>query len=319
MLTNQLKTIDPSAKEPLFRRIMGDDRLAYLREDKSIIGFELDISVEQVLTGFTLIAMQKHTIYVFRSDLDEPVRLVLFPSLDKLFDEEFQLLSLNVIKTVFTDASFNGKVIKKGVFHDLVRDLTPPEKDVDIPEGVSDQMVQMMIDIRAGKQDEPQTSPPVVDIKKPVEQSVEQSVDKGEAFHDGATPFDTPSPMDDGLNVMDDGMNQFDDGMNQFDDVAEFDDGMNQFDDDSFDAPSPDFDAAVPDDVRVEDPRTVQLREQTFDTFMDVSDYAVLRLNVPKAIATQVANGALQASPDPETRLNVSIELFAKIFNDNRI
>ena len=40
-LTEQLDNIDPSAKDALFRRIMYDENLGYLRDGDKITGFEL--------------------------------------------------------------------------------------------------------------------------------------------------------------------------------------------------------------------------------------------------------------------------------------
>ncbi|MGL5253541.1 MAG: hypothetical protein ACRC9L_00725, partial [Brevinema sp.] len=148
MIKDQLKEIDPSAKEPLFRRLMSSEDLAYLREGKTIVGFEVDLTSHQELPGFTLIAIRKHTIYAYRSDLDEKPRLILFPPLDKLFDREFDMLGLMVKKTVFKDATFRGRVIGEGRFDMLVKDLTPPEKEIDIPAGVSHQMVEHMKNIK---------------------------------------------------------------------------------------------------------------------------------------------------------------------------
>ena len=84
-LLEQLRELSPSAKENLFRRLMAEESLGYLREKNSIVGFEVNLAADQVLSGFTLIAIQKHTIYAFCSDFDlqEEPKLILFPPSQK--------------------------------------------------------------------------------------------------------------------------------------------------------------------------------------------------------------------------------------------
>lgn len=145
-LKEQIKSINPSAKDPLFRRIMLEEDLGYLRNDDKIIGFEIDQNSSKHLSGYTMIAIQKHTILAMKSDLDEDLRLILFPSMDKLFDEAFELLDLSVIKYEFSDSTFVGKKLDQGVLRSVVSDLTPPLKNVDLPQGVSEAMVAAMLE-----------------------------------------------------------------------------------------------------------------------------------------------------------------------------
>lgn len=290
----QLKDIDPSAKEPLFRRIMSDKRLAYLREGKGIIGFELDLDVKQRLSGFLLVGIQKHTIYVYRSDLDEEPRLVLFPSLDKLFDEDFEMLPLHVIKTVFYDASFQGKVLGTGQLETLVSDLTPPEKEVDIPEGVSEQMLAHMRKIKEQGVILAQEN----DVVVPMTETTAEPV--------------VEAPVDDGYT----------EDYNNYDEYDSFDEGgdvgysYDEFEDDTM-ADEPVYEEPMSEPA--DDERTIKLREQTFASLVEVGDFATLRLGVPKAISTQVVNKALQSNVDAEYRIELAILLFSKLFNDKKI
>lgn len=63
----QLENIDPSVKGALFRRIMSEEDLGYLREEDSIIGFELDLDTSnpyQVILSLRY----KNTLYL---DIDQ--------------------------------------------------------------------------------------------------------------------------------------------------------------------------------------------------------------------------------------------------------
>ena len=80
-IIKQAESINPSAKDPLFRRIMAEDDLAYLREEDYIIGFEVDLNKSKALSGYTIIGIQKHTIFSYSSDLDEEMKLIMFHSI----------------------------------------------------------------------------------------------------------------------------------------------------------------------------------------------------------------------------------------------
>ena len=199
-LMTQVRELSPSAREPLFRRLMVDESLAYLREKNNIIGFELDMSVEQSLSGFSLIGIQKHTIYAFVSDLKETPRLILFPPLDKLFDSAFELLDLQVMKKQFTNAKFEGKELDRGVLRDLVRNLTPPEKEVDISKQVAEQMAKQM-----KQADVPKPAPskkPVAPM--PTSDTIDSAPVMEESFVDEPIMDEPPVEMDLNAGFVDD-------------------------------------------------------------------------------------------------------------------
>lgn len=137
-LIKQIKEIDPSAKDALFRRLLYDKSLAFLRPDRgSIIGFDLDLTASQMLSGFTVIAIQKHTILAMKSDLDEQPRLILFPAVDKIRDDSFGLRDLIVSRVVFTSDDFAGLTTDHGRLGDLAADLLPPHKNVNVDDKVA--------------------------------------------------------------------------------------------------------------------------------------------------------------------------------------
>ena len=146
-LLEQLTDINPSVPDALFRRLLRDDELGYLREsDNSIIGFEVDLENSVPLSGFAKIGIQKHTILAYRSDLHEPKKLILFPSMNKLFNDSYGLLGLTVIKTEYSSDSFKGKVLDRGLLQDVIADLTPRTKQVELPQGLTNAIVEAMID-----------------------------------------------------------------------------------------------------------------------------------------------------------------------------
>lgn len=308
MLRKQIESINPSAKGPLFRRLMVEENLGYLREQNGIIGFEVDLSVEQELSGFLLVAIKKHTVLAYRSDLDEEPRLILFPPIDKLFDTTFNMLDLHIIKTLFTDKDFQGKVIEKGRFALCVKDLTPPEKDIDIPDSVSEQMVRQMESIRSSSQ--PFTSEP----EPKSEPDAEPVVENVPMVDDVATFDDAPGFEDD--------YQEFDE---PYDDYQEFDepyDDMHQEFDEPYDDMHQEFDEPEPEPEPATDPRSDQLREQTFKHLADVGDYVHVKFNVPKTITAQVVNKALQSDVVANKQIDskkLAVMLFCKLFDDGKI
>lgn len=142
-IKDQILTINPSVPPALFRLLMRDDSTAYLREDDTIIGFEV-VPTSELIEGFALIGMRKRTILAYRSE-DASPRLVVFPSMDKLFNPSFGLLGLTVKKIRFTNDSFHGTTLDEGLMADLISDLTPPEKQVTLPDHLTEQMIRVMV------------------------------------------------------------------------------------------------------------------------------------------------------------------------------
>ena len=255
-LIEQIKSINPSAKDPLFRRLLRDEDLGYLRDGEKIIGFEIDINNSKELSGYTMIGVQKHTILAFKSDLNEEDRLIIFPSMDKLFDEAFELLDLTVIKQEFTNSDFKGKVLDKGVLRRVVSDLTPPLRSVELPQGVSEAMVQAMLEENANS---------VRATSKPTQQQTQQPTPQPKP-----TQQPTPQPQ-----------------------------------------PQP---QSQPQPQQKDMTKLEELRAQKFTDLADISDFVVVYHGIPREIATQVINGALSASSNPEVRIEVAIQLFGKIY-----
>ena len=57
-----------------------------------------------------------------------------------------------------------------------------------------------------------------------------------------------------------------------------------------------------------------ELRAQKFTDLVDIADFVVVYHGIPREIATQVINGALSASTNPDVRIEVAIQLFGKLY-----
>lgn len=206
MILEQIKTVNPSVAPALFRLIMRSDDTAYLREDDSIIGFEISHDSPPI-SGFALIGMRKRTILSYRSE-DATPRLVIFPSMDKLFDHSFELLTLHAKKMRFRSDKFKGELIEEGVIADLVRDLTPPEKNVELPDSLTEQMIRVMISQHSDQEvEDVESGYAQIERFKPIgEQVVEQPKPKPKVSNDpipiGSNPFTQPEITVDDLPPM---------------------------------------------------------------------------------------------------------------------
>lgn len=323
-IENQIKSIDPSAKDALFRRLLFDKSLAYLRPNKnSIIGFNVDLSNNDVLAGYAIIAIQKHTILAYKSDLDEQPKLILFPNVDKLRDPEFDLSRLNVERTLYTDDTFTGTVQKSGTLKLVARDLLPPFNDVQLDnedaEKFGESLDKSLADENsaAGTQNEDKTAPIIDD-------SSDDLTDYG--LDDDALPTDKPS-FDD---------SDFDEGYSgsDFDDYADsdFDGGY----DDPYNASTPPDDdhlyhQVTPNDVNdkhetiltIKDDRGADLnnrdRNNEFKTMKDLTFYVITKYNVNADIANNVATLAGQKGKTPRDQIELAILIFIKLFNMHKI
>lgn len=309
-LLTQIKELAPSAKEPLFRRLMVEESLAYLREKQGIIGFELDLQVDQSLSGFALIGIQKHTIYAYCSDLQESPKLILFPSLEKLFDPAFELLDLHVVKKVYTDSQFKGMKLSSGPLSKLVKDLTPPMKKVDIPESVADAMSKQMQSIETGGT--------VVQMGEEREEVPVNVTEQTPVVEEPVVEPMYEEPMEDQLNA------GFVEDENPYDGFEENGyDTYGGYDDydayDSYDAYEEPLIEEPIEEEPVEDERSTILKSQDFDSLGAVSDFVYLKLGVSKPLATTVVNRALQSNVSPEYRIDLAKKLFCKLFDEKKI
>lgn len=288
-LETQIQELSPSVKDALFRRLLYADNLAWLRDEKKknqVIGFEVDLE-DQELSGFALVAIQRHTIIAYVSDRGESPRLILFPTLETLFDPGFELLDLVVTRKEFADASFKGRETGHGRFGDMVKDLTPPNRKMDIPETVVEQMAAQMEE----EEERPQTSEPIV-----------QKELKAVPKNPEPIPEDIPEeevPPEEFLDEEDD----FEDsGYGSYDEYEDYEDYDN-----------------YEDEPAIEPSKSEILASQTFASLSDVVDFVVLKLGVRRDLALTLANKVMQSQVAPKQRPALAVKLFCKLFDEGKI
>lgn len=202
-LIDQYKTLDPSVAGATYRRLQRDDDVNYLREQDGIIGFEVNLKQDRLLSGFTLIGIKKHTILAYRRE--DGYQLVLFPGLSKLFDESFGLMDLEVAKRFYPNDSFKGKLLGRGPLREMIRDLTPPMKQVDLPEFFQfKDRINSDVDIDTTSQTQVVPDEPTHDLFGEAP-DFEDVPDFGETpdFTDAPSFDDTPDFMEDSFAVED--------------------------------------------------------------------------------------------------------------------
>lgn len=298
-LESQIRELSPSVKDALFRRLLFAEDLAWLRDEKKkdrVIGFEVELDGQE-LSGFALIAIQRHTVIAFVSDRDESPRLILFPTLETLFDPGFELLNLIVTRKEFKDATFHGISNGHGRFGDMVKDLTPPNRKVDIPDTVVEQMAGNIAREEAEQQPEPIQSvspapsvPKPAPVKEPEEPSYEEE------------PYEEGPPEG------------FDEEPDNFEDFQE--PGYDDYDDYSgYEEPEPELEP----EPKKELSRSEKLKAQTFGSLNEVIDFTVMKLGINRPLAVTLANKAMQSKVSPEYRVQLAVNIFCKLIDENRI
>lgn len=311
-ILEQIKEIDPSDKAALFRRLLYQKDLGYLRDkngDKKIIGFNVQLHQQEELSGFTIIAIQKHTILAYKSDLGEDEKLILFPSLDKLSDPSFEMDNLEVTREIYSDDSFNGQVVSKGTLRDVTRDLLPPYKKVEVSDDFGESLTNSLLEA-SKSEDEKQAQEPSQNIKPDnfddEEAFTNDGMPNGDAINDVPPDFDDAVPTD------------FDDSV-----PPDFDDSPFPPNDDELDDDSPDdkLDDDLPGDDDEEDPRAKELNQMSgkFTKMSDLTYYVVTHYGVNADMANNVATAAIGSVDTPATQIDVAILLYIKLFHAGKI
>lgn len=296
----QIRELSPSVKDALFRRLMFAEDLAWLRDEKRkdiVIGFEMDLE-EQELSGFALIAIQRHTVIAFVSDRDESPKLILFPTLETLFDPGFELLDLIVTRKEYRDASFIGVSTGHGRFGDMVRDLTPPERKMDLAATVVEQMSKSIQNEEAsGENTRTAQEVPMPAPSKPeptYTQSEPAEVLEEEPEYEEGPPEGFEEEPDNFDNYKEPGYNDYDD----YEDYSE-----------PVDEPEPE----------VELTRSDKLKAQHFNSLNEVIDFVVMKLGVNRPLAVTLANKAMQSKVSPEYRIQLAVNIFCKLMDEDKI
>lgn len=303
-LEKQIRELSPSVKDALYRRLLFAEDLAWLREENkkdSVIGFEVVMN-EQELSGFALIAIQRHTVIAFVSDRNEEPRLILFPNLETLFDPGFELLDLIVTRKEFNDSTFDGIVSGQGRFGDMVKDLTPPNRKVDISNTVLDQISNIIESETSGEQSEPVT---VTQPKSTIlaTQPEPELVSEPDIGYDKEPPegFVDNGPPE---GFVEDEPDNFDDYTEpDYDDYDEYEESESE----------------EPEEPEKSQSRSDLIKSQTFESLNDVTDFAVTKLGVNRPLAVTLVNKAMQSNVSPEYRVELAVNIFCKLIDEGKI
>ena len=264
------------------------------------------------LSGFAKIGIQKHTILAYRSDLHELKKLILFPSMNKLFNDSYGLLGLTVIKTEYSSDSFKGKVLDRGLLQDVIADLTPPAKQVELPQGLTDAIVEAMIDAgnslnketRRTRLSDPVTSTAI--SNEPETIPTQDMEDIPSVFMDDDPVFFDEFSTDTADNPV--FMDEYSDepatettGIEITGPVSE------EFITDEHES--------ISEEALAFDFRAIQLLNTKFTNVTEVSNKAI-RLGVPEAIANQIIVKVLESVDDPISRIEFARQLFVRVFNE---
>lgn len=299
-LEEQIKELSPSVKDALYRRLLFAEDLAWLRDEKKkdrVIGFEVDLEGQE-LSGFALIAIQRHTVVAFVSDREEQPRLILFPALETLFDPGFELLNLNVTRKEFKDSTFNGMPDGHGRFGDMVKDLTPPNRRVDISDTVVAQMADSIHREEEAEEQEPEkavvSSAPSAPKPQPVPQpAVEPEYEEEPGYEEGPPEG-------------------FEDEPDDFDNFKE-PGGYDNYEEDYYEDEEPE------EEQEKELSRSDRLKAQTFNSLSEITDYVVMNMGVDRPLAVTLVNKAMQSKVSPEYRIQLALNIFCKLMDENKI
>ena len=123
----QFALLYPSIPDALFRRLMMDESLAFLRKNNTIYGFRVTTD-DKPLPGLVQIAVSKQHILAYVT----PKEVILFPSVDVLGDPVYQFNTISVEKVRVLDDSFRFEHIGRGTVAELSAEYLPPFKVLDI-------------------------------------------------------------------------------------------------------------------------------------------------------------------------------------------
>ena len=132
----QFALLYPSIPDALFRRLMMDETLAFLRKDNTIYGFRLTIN-DNPLPGLVQIAVSKQHILAYVT----PKEVILFPSVDVLGDSAYQLDTITVEKVRVLDDTFRFESVGRGTVSELSAEYLPPFKALDVSEETLEKMM----------------------------------------------------------------------------------------------------------------------------------------------------------------------------------
>ena len=132
----QFALLYPSIPDALFRRLMMDETVAFLRDDKTIYGFRLTVD-DKPLPGLVQIAVSKQHILAYVTAQE----VILFPTVDVLGDATYQFDTVEVEKVRVLNDKFEFEPIRRGTLAYLASEYLPPYKVLDVSEETLEKMM----------------------------------------------------------------------------------------------------------------------------------------------------------------------------------
>lgn len=287
-LKEQIKAIGPSVSDALYRLINSNVRYAYLKTGRGIIGFEVNLTKNEPLNGFCLIALKKHNIHAFKSDLRDKPKLVLFPTIENMSDPEYGIRELYVRKCEFFDDTFSDfKVLDTGELGEVIRDLLPPIRRINLPDFSGLDKDAILEEVERDRKMIKKENPKSNEIPKTGENYSPASDEFPEDLPD-ELPFEEPD--------------------------------FDGFEESSFDE---DFMAEMEEEqasMVTKTPAEI-LTEGEFSTLTEVQDFCIMEFGTPRSKVTALLNAILfKTSGKPESlQLKLFIELLCKGYNGGQL
>ena len=132
----QFALLYPSIPDALFRRLMMDETVAFLRDDKTIYGFRLTTE-DKPLPGLVQIAVSKQHILAYVTAHE----VILFPTVEVLGDATYQFDTVEVEKVRVLNDQFEFEPIRRGTLAYLASEYLPPYKVLDVSEETLEKMM----------------------------------------------------------------------------------------------------------------------------------------------------------------------------------
>ena len=132
----QFALLYPSIPDALFRRLMMDETVAFLRDDKTIYGFRLTTD-DKPLPGLVQIAVSKQHILAYVTSQE----VILFPTVEVLGDATYQFDTVEVEKVRVLNDRFEFEPIRRGTLAYLASEYLPPYKVLDVSEETLEKMM----------------------------------------------------------------------------------------------------------------------------------------------------------------------------------
>ena len=132
----QFALLYPSIPDALFRRLMMDETVAFLRDDKTVYGFRLTID-DKPLPGLVQIAVSKQHILAYVTSQE----VILFPTVEVLGDATYQFDTVEVEKVRVLNDKFEFEPIRRGTLAYLASEYLPPYKVLDVSEETLEKMM----------------------------------------------------------------------------------------------------------------------------------------------------------------------------------